>query len=139
MDDGVLVMVSTDLGSRGLDLGHVEHVVQLEFASNVTKHLHRIGRTARAGRNGRITNIVLPLNSELARRIRALSDEGKEVSPVFSRRRGFTRKIKQNERRAAEEKERESAAAAVHGIDAMEAEIDGLVSDTGKNSVGSAS
>ena len=47
------VLICTDFMSRGIDFKEVDHVVQFDFASNVVEFLHRIGRTARAGRSGK--------------------------------------------------------------------------------------
>lgn len=48
-----VVVVCTDIAARGLDTTKVRHVVQYEFANDVVSHLHRIGRTGRAGTAGR--------------------------------------------------------------------------------------
>lgn len=48
-----VVVVCTDIAARGLDTTQVRHVVQYEFANDVVSHLHRIGRTARAGTAGK--------------------------------------------------------------------------------------
>jgi superfamily II DNA/RNA helicase len=48
-DDVAKIMVCTDLASRGLDIPGVDVIVQLEFATNVVTHLHRMGRCGRAG------------------------------------------------------------------------------------------
>lgn len=45
------VLVCTDLGARGIDFS-VDHVVQLDFATDAVAYIHRIGRTARAGSEG---------------------------------------------------------------------------------------
>ena len=47
------VLICTDLGSRGLDIPDVTHVIQLDFAPNATAVLHKTGRTARAGSSGK--------------------------------------------------------------------------------------
>jgi len=45
----VSVLVSDDLGSRGLDTMNVSHVVQFEYAKNAQEYLQRVGRTGRLG------------------------------------------------------------------------------------------
>ena len=46
-------------GRRGLDLpGRVDHVVNFDFPLNPVDYLHRTGRTARAGAQGRITSLI---------------------------------------------------------------------------------
>jgi superfamily II DNA/RNA helicase len=91
--DEIKVLVCTDHAARGLDLPHVRHVVQAEFALNVVQHLHRIGRASRAGAMGRATNIVDERSSELVDSILSDSDTN-SVDQSFSRRRGFRNKIK---------------------------------------------
>lgn len=53
-----LVLVATDLASRGLDVPEVQHVIMYELPSQVTDYLHRAGRTGRAGRPGLVTSFV---------------------------------------------------------------------------------
>ena len=45
-------MVATNVAARGLDIPHVDLIVQLGPPSDVDTYIHRSGRTARAGRNG---------------------------------------------------------------------------------------
>ena len=44
------MLVCTGLASRGIDFADVAHVVQYEVAPNAVEFMHRIGRTARAGK-----------------------------------------------------------------------------------------
>eukprot|EP00177_Eucheuma_denticulatum_P008549 GFKZ01015561.1.p1 GENE.GFKZ01015561.1~~GFKZ01015561.1.p1 ORF type:complete len:624 (+),score=113.59 GFKZ01015561.1:127-1872(+) len=95
------LLFCTDLGSRGLDLGKVTRVIEYEFASNVVAHLHRIGRTARAGESGRTDHFYDEVARPLAEAIMEKGgDEGEEtvVEGVFSRNRSFRRKWKKRER-----------------------------------------
>ncbi|MEM9803434.1 MAG: DEAD/DEAH box helicase, partial [Planctomycetota bacterium] len=48
----VKCLVATDVASRGLDVAHVTHVVNLGVPRDVSDYTHRIGRTGRAGRDG---------------------------------------------------------------------------------------
>ena len=48
----VKCLVATDVASRGLDVAHVTHVVNLGVPRDVSDYTHRIGRTGRAGRHG---------------------------------------------------------------------------------------
>jgi len=45
----VPVLVSDNLGSRGLDTMNVSHVIQFEYAKTAQEYLQRIGRTGRMG------------------------------------------------------------------------------------------
>ncbi|KAJ9249249.1 hypothetical protein DTO027B5_8224 [Paecilomyces variotii] len=58
------VMICTDVASRGLDLPNVDLVVEYDPAFSADDHLHRIGRTARLGRDGRAMIFLLPGNEE---------------------------------------------------------------------------
>lgn len=52
------VLVSTDLASRGLDIGGVDNVVHYHLAPTPESNTHRNGRTARMGRSGRAFYII---------------------------------------------------------------------------------
>merc|ERR1712110_7790 len=55
---GADIMVCTNLASRGLDFHNVHHVIMYDFPHNLADYLHRVGRTARGGRAGRVTTIT---------------------------------------------------------------------------------
>ncbi len=93
--DGALdALVCTDSAARGVDIPGVAHVVQAEFAGNTVDYLHRIGRTARAGASGRVTNICLPGSADLARAVRDAESRGESIESAFSRKRSFRKKQK---------------------------------------------
>ena len=94
----VSVLVCTDHAARGLDLPNVRHVIQAEFATNVVQYLHRIGRASRAGVLGKATNIYDDRSVLLVRSILSENENEKSVDQSFSRRRGFSKKIKKNMR-----------------------------------------
>jgi ATP-dependent RNA helicase RhlE len=56
----VRVMVATDVASRGLDLDRIGHVVNFDPPEDDKAYVHRVGRTARAGRSGIAVTFVLP-------------------------------------------------------------------------------
>ena len=56
----VRVMVATDLASRGIDIDDVSHVFNYDLPNIAESYVHRIGRTARAGRDGMAVSLCEP-------------------------------------------------------------------------------
>lgn len=48
----IRVLVATDIAARGIDVSHVTHVINYDLPDDPKSYVHRIGRTARAGRDG---------------------------------------------------------------------------------------
>ena len=65
----VRVMVATDVAARGIDVGGVELVVQVEPPADPKSFVHRSGRTARAGKSGDVVTLVLPEQRRETRRL----------------------------------------------------------------------
>lgn len=52
------VLVATEVGSRGLDLPEVAYVINFDVPQNYRAYIHRVGRTARAGKHGQAFTLV---------------------------------------------------------------------------------
>ncbi|CCO31715.1 hypothetical protein BN14_05764 [Rhizoctonia solani AG-1 IB] len=52
------LLVCSDLVARGVDISHVAHVVSYDVPVDMRKYVHRVGRTARAGREGDAWSLV---------------------------------------------------------------------------------
>ncbi|TAQ85926.1 hypothetical protein B7494_g5737 [Chlorociboria aeruginascens] len=58
------LLVCTDVASRGLDLPNVDYIIEYDPPFSADDHLHRVGRTARAGRDGQALIFLLPGDEE---------------------------------------------------------------------------
>lgn len=66
------VLVATDIAARGLDIPQLPLVVNYDLPLVAEDYVHRVGRTGRAGLNGRAVSLVSPPESELLRGIQRL-------------------------------------------------------------------
>ncbi|RLN73891.1 hypothetical protein BBJ28_00006354 [Nothophytophthora sp. Chile5] len=57
-DGTVDVLLCTDIAARGIDVKGVHAVINYEMPKDITTYVHRVGRTARAGRNGRAVTLT---------------------------------------------------------------------------------
>src|SRR5207253_4235150 len=57
-------LVATDVAARGLDVPEVSHVFNFDIPEDSEAYVHRIGRTARAGRSGRAVTFVAEWDSD---------------------------------------------------------------------------
>jgi ATP-dependent RNA helicase DeaD len=54
------MIVATDVAARGLDVSRVTHVINYDVPYDTEAYIHRVGRTGRAGRNGKAILLVTP-------------------------------------------------------------------------------
>jgi len=76
----VRVLVATDIAARGIDIDKLPHVVNFELPNVAEDYVHRIGRTARAGREGHAVSLVCVDELKLLRDIEKLL--GTEIEKV---------------------------------------------------------
>ncbi len=52
------VLISTDVGAKGLDFPNIQHVINFDMPSEIENYVHRIGRTGRCGKTGVATTFI---------------------------------------------------------------------------------
>jgi len=94
------VLVATDVAARGLDIKDVSHVYNYDVPKTPKEYIHRIGRTARAGKNGDAVTLLTSRDHDNFRRVQ--SDEKLRIKqanfPQFNKVpffRGYNRSKKQ--------------------------------------------
>jgi ATP-dependent RNA helicase RhlE len=76
------ILVATDIAARGIDVTGIGLVVNFDLPQNSEDYVHRIGRTARAGREGRAISFVLPEQRNDVRDIERLIRSTLKISPL---------------------------------------------------------
>jgi ATP-dependent RNA helicase DeaD len=74
------IVVATDVAARGLDVERITHVVNHDISYDPESYVHRIGRTARAGRAGVSVLFVTPRETRLLREIERFT--GQRITPM---------------------------------------------------------
>jgi ATP-dependent RNA helicase DeaD len=59
-DAHVKYLIATNVASRGLDIDDISHVINYDVPLSPEEYLHRVGRTARAGRDGVAVTLITP-------------------------------------------------------------------------------
>lgn len=76
------IMVASDVAARGLDIQDVSHVINFDIPSLAEEYVHRIGRTARAGKEGTAVSLVSPKEEERFAEIERLIGQSVELLPL---------------------------------------------------------
>ncbi len=76
LKEGVVnVLVSTDVAARGIDIDDVDFVINFDLPYSADTYLHRIGRTARAGKKGSAISLVEAHDYKLLGKIKRYTEE----------------------------------------------------------------
>ena len=75
----IRIVVATDLLARGIDVPHVDHVINFDLPFQAEDFLHRIGRTARAGRVGNAITFVTSSDTKMYNKIKPYLQGASEI------------------------------------------------------------
>jgi ATP-dependent RNA helicase DeaD len=81
-DEAVTLLVATDVAARGLDIGHLSHVINFGVPQAAESYIHRIGRVGRAGREGVAITIAEPREQGGIRSIERAAGRRLDPAPV---------------------------------------------------------
>ncbi|GAA5918437.1 hypothetical protein JCM1841_003965 [Sporobolomyces salmonicolor] len=110
----IAFLLATDLASRGLDIKGIENVINYEMPKSFEIYLHRVGRTARAGKKGRALTLVGESDRKLVKlamkhappeSIKQRTVPSDVVAAVFKELKEMEREVKEVMREEKEEKE----------------------------------
>lgn len=74
------ILVCSDVAARGIDIGGLSHVFNYDLPFNAEDYVHRIGRTGRAGKEGKAYSLATPDEQKLLEAVETLT--GKTIEPV---------------------------------------------------------
>lgn len=101
------------MASRGLDIPHVDVVLNYDIPTHSKDYIHRVGRTARAGRAGKAITLVCQYDVELLQRIEKLLGKRLDTYPkdekevmVLAERVAEAQRFAQKELKEMEEKKK---------------------------------
>jgi len=102
----VRVLVATDVASRGLDIDRLPHVVNFELPNVPEDYVHRIGRTGRAGKEGRAVSLVCKDEYPLLKGIEQLLNQtlAKEVIPGYEQSTSTEAEVEQPQRKRTKQR-----------------------------------
>jgi hypothetical protein len=85
-DGKVNVFIATDLASRGLDIEHVGRVINYHMPQQMENYIHRVGRTARAGRKGLVINLVTERDQHFVDQLHTIQRSPAKKTPAIEAR-----------------------------------------------------
>ncbi|MBA5724800.1 DNA helicase [Bombella sp. TMW2.1880] len=76
----IQILVCSDVAARGIDIGGLSHVFNYDLPFNAEDYVHRIGRTGRAGKEGKAYSLATPDEQKLLEAVETLT--GKTINPL---------------------------------------------------------
>ena len=76
------ILVATDVAARGLDVKDIKVVLNYDLPLNIEDLIHRVGRTGRAGKEGRAISFICSDNKKMAKElVKVLRESNQDVPP----------------------------------------------------------
>jgi ATP-independent RNA helicase DbpA len=84
MNKSTSILIATDVAARGLDIKDLDAVINFELAFDPEIHIHRIGRTGRAGKDGVAVSMFMPSEAHRIKAIEEFQKSDVTIKPVTS-------------------------------------------------------
>lgn len=82
------ILIATDVAARGLDIPHIQHVINYDLPQRPEDYIHRIGRTARAGSTGEAISFLSPSENMKWKAIQRLLNPSAKINGLDRYRKG---------------------------------------------------
>ena len=105
-DERFRILVATDIASRGLDVPHIEHIINYDMPQAPEDFIHRIGRTARAGSVGEAVSFLTQKDTRIWRSIERLLNKEESKRKIGNSKNEYTSKFKNKKRRRSTTKKK---------------------------------
>ena len=105
-DERFRILVATDIASRGLDVPHIEHIINYDMPQAPEDFIHRIGRTARAGSVGEAVSFLTQKDTRIWRSIERLLNKEESKRKTGNSKNKITPKFKNKKRRRSRAKKK---------------------------------
>lgn len=76
------LLIATDVAARGLDIENVTHVINYSIPWDIEQYVHRVGRTARAGKTGIAITLIEPREQRSLQRLERMSGAPIKPRPI---------------------------------------------------------
>jgi len=81
-DSTVRILIATDVAARGIDITDITHVINFDLPRTADVYVHRIGRTARAGRKGTAINLVEAHDVPMLEKVQRYTGESQDTRVI---------------------------------------------------------
>jgi len=95
------ILIATDIAARGIDVKEIELVINYDIPEKSGDYVHRIGRTARAGKNGKAISFVMPSQIKNVREIEKLINKTLKINKTAAELNALKEVVSNNDQRGS--------------------------------------